>query len=67
MENTGETGFIVGNQISLVEAQYPSTFNGPVTFNSNIYIAIDENASSEYLDGRIYDRINALNWSDVLG
>ena len=67
MENTGETGFIVGNQISLVEAQYPSTFNGPVTFNSNIYIAIDENASSEYLDGRIYDRINTLNWRDVLG
>ncbi len=67
VEEAGETGFIVGDQIALVADQYPSTFNGPVTFNSNIYIAIDENASSEYLDGRIYDRINALNWSDVLG
>lgn len=63
----GEKGFIVGNSGEAEENQYSATFNGPVTFNSNIYIAIDENASSEYLDGRIYDRINALNWSDVLG
>lgn len=66
IEENGDTGFIVGDEISLVTAQYPSTFNGPATFNSNIYIAIDENASSEYLDGRIYDGINTLNWSDVL-
>lgn len=66
IEENGDTGFIVGDEISLVTAQYPSTFNGPVTFNSNIYIAIDENASSEFLDGRIYDGISTLNWNDVL-
>ena len=66
-EDAGEKGFIVGDIIEIEEDQYPSTFNGPATFNSNIYIAIDDNASSEYLDGKIYDRINTLNWNDVLG
>lgn len=36
VEDRNETGFIVGDpNIPLVSDQYPSTFNGPVTFNSN--------------------------------
>ena len=36
IENNGDTGFIVGNEVSLLSAQYKSTFNGPVTVNGTI-------------------------------
>ena len=72
VEDEGETGFIVGNQVSLIEAQYPSTFNGPATFNGsstfndNLYIDIDENASTGTTDGDLYNLIvNILRWNDV--
>ena len=38
VDEENEKGFIVGNRgIPLLADQYPSTFNGPVTFNSAVY------------------------------
>ena len=72
IEDAGETGFIVGDEIALEADQYPSKFNGPVTFNgsstfnNNLYIDIDENASTGTTDGDLYNLIvNILRWNDV--
>ena len=40
IDEGSETGFIVGNQKPLIADQYPSTFNGPVKFNSNVSATI---------------------------
>lgn len=66
-----ETGFIVGNAgIINISDQYSSTFNGPVTFNSNFYtaenvninIGLDSTIDSEDFD--LYTAISNLNWTN---
>lgn len=71
----GDTGFIVGNKIEVVEDQYPSTFNGPTTinsistfnekatFNNDLTLYIDtNNGDISSLDYRITTALTDLNW-----
>ena len=53
-----ETGFMVGN---INSTPYPSTFNGPATFNNDIYIAIDTDIGLG-IDYEIYAALNSLGW-----
>ena len=59
-EDAGEKGFIVGNIIEVEEDQYPSTFNGPSTFNSklimggNVVLRVDNTQASGTTEGDLY-------------
>ena len=59
IENNGDTGFIVGNEVSLLSAQYPSTFNGPVNFNSIVRIKNIELLNFLYPVGSYYETSDA--------
>lgn len=51
-EDDNETGFIVGNpNIKSEKEQYPSTFNGPVSFNSSVYFNYNETISQMDIRG----------------
>lgn len=56
IENNGDTGFIVGNEVSLLSAQYKSTFNGPVTVNGTI---ANKGLGLQYHN--IFSSINAIS------
>lgn len=62
IEDKNETGFIVGNEIDGIENQYPSTFNGPVTFNSLSYLLINDSAEQTTDEGKLYSNMIALGW-----
>lgn len=74
IDEENETGFIVGNRgLPILADQYPSTFNGPVStnseikFNDVIFIDLSDYQESGTADKKLYDAIRALGWEeDVL-
>ena len=59
IEENGDTGFIVGDVVSLLSAQYKSTFNGPVIINS-----ITSNMGTTIKKHNSFSSVNAINVTD---
>lgn len=66
VDEANENGFVVGNRgIPILSEQYPSTFNGPVTCSSELFLEINENANTGTVDKLIYNGAQALGISII--